>query len=176
MLRIVTLALVVSLAARSTAIAQHEPAGAYAIGQFGLPCELTQGLITDRGYPLPYTASGRCYPTFVLDSHGKWRTGASLAVSYRNPQGEFMVGPRISYRLLEVRPLDIEGLGVDLALEGLFGTNGGDELALEALADVGGRFRLGIRAARDYSRGEYLLEGVVGTDPFSWFRSPQEDP
>lgn len=164
------------LSAASPAAGQNAPAGAYDVGQLVLPLELTQGVVTDRGDPLPFTVSGRLHPMIVLESHGRWKAGASLAATYRNPGWEFLAGPRLSFQAIEVKPADIEGLGIEFGLEGLFGTTGGDEVAVEAVANLDGLFRLGVRAARDYSRGQYRLEGVIGTDLLSWSRSAPEDP
>lgn len=170
------LPLILSMLTVSPLAAQNEPAGAFDVGQLVLPIELTQGLVTDRGHPLPYTASVRVYPMVVLDSHGRWRAGGSIAGTYRNPGREFLCGPRLAYQALQLKLLGTAAVELELAVEGLFGTNGGDEIGFEAVLHADGLLRLGLRGARDYSRGQYLIEGVIGFDPFSWFSSPRKDP
>lgn len=130
--------------------------------QFMLPVEFSQGVVTDRGHPLPYTLSFRAYPLVVLDADGRWRIGGSTALSYRNPGWEFLAGGRISYRPII---LALPENGIDLALEGLLGTDGGDEIALAVTADLARLFRIGVRAARDVSRSLYAIELTLGTDP-----------
>lgn len=155
---------------------QAAPAPPYDQFEFLLPIDFTEGLVTDRGHPLPFTFSTRVYPSVVLDGRGKLRAGASTALTYQNPSWEFLVGPRLAYRLIDFGGSLAGGLGVEAAVEGLFGTDGGDEVAAELVFDLDGLFRLGIRGGRDVSRDRYRVEGVIGADPFSWFSSPKEDP
>lgn len=156
------------LLAASPASAQAQPAGdppptgPFKAGQFMLPVDLSQGLITDRGSPLPWTVSLRAYPIFALDSDARWRAGAAAALTYRNPSWEFLAGARVSYR---IKTFGLAENGMDLSLEGLLGTNGGDEVAVSWTVDLARLFRLGLRGARDVSRDEFLFEMTIGTDP-----------
>ncbi|MDH3735003.1 MAG: hypothetical protein OEU54_15855 [Gemmatimonadota bacterium] len=140
--------------------------GPYRPFQFMLPIDFTQGLTTDRGSPVPYTASLRVYPIVVLDSHGRWRAGASTSLTFRNPKVEFWVGPRLSYRVMT---WGLDENGLDLAFEALFGSDGGDELALGLTGDLARLFRIGFRAGRDITRDEFRFEIALGSDPLAWF-------
>jgi len=156
------------LLAASPATAQAQPAedpppaGPFRAGQFMLPIDLSQALITDRSGPLPWTVSLRAYPMFALDSDACWRAGAATALTYRNPGWEVLAGARLSYRL---KTFGLAENGMDLSPEGLLGTNGGDEVALAWTVDLARLFRLGLRGARDVTRDEFLFEMTIGTDP-----------
>lgn len=154
-----------------------QPAGAFDPGEFLLPIEVTSGFITERGSPLPWTISLRAHPLFALDSYGMWRIGGSTALTFRNPEAEFLFGGILSFHP-HARSLPVGGTGVGLSLEGLVGTplkGGGDEIAFGAFVELAAAWRVGARAARDISRDEFLLELAVGWDPVTWFK-PADEP
>lgn len=138
--------------------------GPYRPPEVVLPLELSQGVVTDRGHPLPWTLSFRAHPSLVLDAGGRLRLGASTAVSYRNPGWEVLGGALASYRVIRFGAPEV---GLDFGLEGLLGSTDGDEVAVTLVGDFDGLFRIGGRVARDVGRDVNLIELLVGADPLS---------
>ena len=139
-------------------------------GPFILPVEVSDGFISGRGSPVPLTVSLRAHPSVVPAP--SWQLGATLAVSYRNPQVETLGGLRAVVHILQL-PQAFHGYAASggIFAEALYGTHSHQFIYLGGQVDLGGIMQFGLRSGRETRAGETYWEGFLGTDVVSLLRS-----
>lgn len=134
-------------------------------GRFFMPVELGHGFISDSRETELYTASLRVHPSLAFGERRLLRVGPIAALTYFNPDWETLGGGRVSYRVLTFGPL--EEVGIDVAFESQWGTDGSNPVGVAAGVDLDGLFRIGLNVARELDRDETLVAMTVGSDPLA---------
>lgn len=132
--------------------------------RFALPVDVGQGLVFGDGPRTPYLFGVSLEPGFDL---GRWRFGALVSPSYRNPRWDLGLGARASLFV----PLAAREVGVRFAAEGQYlpGERSG-HLALGVIGEAFGLLRVGLWPGYDTKKQRAELMLTIGVDVIRWGR------
>jgi hypothetical protein len=126
-----------------------------------VPVDATQGLMLNRGSPVPFTGSVRFQVARGFGEGGRFRIGPSAALLYENPDWEVAAGLRASLRAFSLDIPVLTKWGVYLQAEQLYGTGDVVPTSLAVLTDLG-ILRFGLMGSHDWRREVQTVEASIG--------------
>jgi hypothetical protein len=142
---------------------------------FVMPVELSQGFRVPEGATNQlYLAALRIEPMYAFLGNNM-RGGVAASAEYTNPQLDWFIGPRLSYRLISNMGAVGSLYNVQVCTEALWGTRDHKLWGLGLVVE-GDPIIFSVRGSHEYEFKEFWFEASIGVNLDVFLRKKNEDP